>query len=191
MFLTELMYVLISFNCWLIRPRSGRKWNSLPGNLHINQILVDHSNNPGWDFAKRLNRMRACTRAGLYCCWAHTLLISNSEWLDQLSKYGWASAPINIANNMMERWRKMWACLFCSKHANLRSHLQSVTLLLAVVFLTGSKFKTFCLVFLYFNFNFIQFSFEHFYSFHKFNPRESEMHTMQRVHASTVSEQMY
>lgn len=47
MFLTELMYVLISFNCWLIRLRWGLKWNSLLGNLHINQILVDHSNNPG------------------------------------------------------------------------------------------------------------------------------------------------
>lgn len=47
MFLTELMYVLISFNCWLIRLRWRLKWNSLLGNLHINQILVDHSNNPG------------------------------------------------------------------------------------------------------------------------------------------------
>lgn len=54
MFLTDLMYVLISFNRWLIRPFWVLKLNSLFGNLHINQILVDYSNNGG-DFDKFWN----------------------------------------------------------------------------------------------------------------------------------------
>lgn len=129
MFLTELMYVLISFNCWLIRPRSGRKWNSLPGNLHINQILVDHSNNPGWDFAKPLKRVDTRAQACIYCTAAGCALYYYQ------TVTGWINCPFTFEPvlwlTLLTTWwgrseGRMWIWCFVQNKQTRQKSMKSV-----------------------------------------------------------------